>query len=211
MENLLGLKGLDLENLAERMSLLKRKTSIELGKSFFEVKIIYNNQEEFEKWLVKTDISLSTANRHIGRYRLYKQSSTEQGKRTIEELSLFVVSEIFAMKRWREEKYEELLSLINKGLTVQGVREYLTVNYTEESKTEKNWNFGIYVEDIKEEVENIDIRVLKEKDGKRIQNALKKLKKLISECTKLNIVNSRQSIRKKIEQINYNSNVLNLN
>ena len=67
------------------------------------------------------------------------------------------------------------------------------------------------MEELKEEAEEIDIRVLKEKDGKKILNALKNLKKLISECTKLSIINSRQSIRQKIEQINYVSNVLNLN
>ena len=104
MENLLGLEGLELDALAERMSLLKRKTSVELGKSLEETKTEYNNQEKFEEWLKKTDISLSTANRHRGRYRLYTQSDTEQGKDTIEMLSLYTISEIFAMKRWKEEK-----------------------------------------------------------------------------------------------------------
>ena len=211
MENLLGLEGLELDALAERMSLLKRKTSVELGKSLEETKTEYNNQEKFEEWLKKTDISLSTANRHRGRYRLYTQSDTEQGKDTIEMLSLYTISEIFAMKRWKEEKYEELLSLINQGLSVQSVKDYLKANYLEESMTIKDWNFSGYVEELKEEAEEIDIRVLKEKDGKKILNALKNLKKLISECTKLSIINSRQSIRQKIEQINYVSNVLNLN
>ncbi len=211
MKDILGIAGLDLEDLAIRLRLLKRKTSIEMGRIFLEVKTKYNNQEEFEKWLAKTEISLSTANRHIGRYKLYEEVATEHGKETVEDLSLLVVSEIFAMKRWREEKYKELLSLINNGLSVKGVRDYLTANYTEESKTEKNWNFGSYAEDLKREAEGIDIRVLKEKDGKRIVSTFKKLMKLISECTKLNIVKSRQSIRRKIEEINYASSVLNLN
>lgn len=211
MRNLLGLVGLDFEDLAKRLSLLKRKTSIELGRSFVEVKAKLNNQEEYEKWLKKTESSLSTANRHIGRYKLYELSDTEQGKNTVEELSLFVISEIFAMKRWNKEKFEELLSLINRGLSAQGIKEYLKANYLEESMTVKDWNFSGYVEELKEDVEEIDIRVLKEKDGKRIRKALKNLKKLISECTKLSIVKSRQSIRQKIEQINYTSNVLNLN
>ena len=211
MQDLLGIAGLDFDALAERLRGLKRNTSIEMGRSFLEVKTEYNDLEKFRYWLVKTEISLSTANRHIGRYKLHEQVTTEHGKETVEDLSLIVVSEIFAMKRWREEKYEELLSLINNGLSVKGVKEYLTANYTEESRTVKNWNFSSYIKVIQKIAEQIDIRVLKEKDGKRIESTFKKLMKLISECTKLNIIKSRQSIRRKIEEINYASSVLNLN
>ena len=121
------------------------------------------------------------------------------------------MSSIFKLERYNKEKFSELISLIENGLCKLGIEEYLAVNYTEESTTMKGEELTEYFEDINNGIKQIDIRVLKESAGKKILRAMERLKKLISGCTKLNIAKSRQSIRSKIEQINYNSNILNLN
>ena len=61
----------------------------------------------------------------------------------------------------------------------------MTVNYTEESTTMKGEELAEHFEDINNDIKQIDIRALKESTGKKILRAMERLKKLISECTKL--------------------------
>ena len=211
MEDLLGISGLNLEEKALRIRKLKRKTPIILGRTFTEAKEDLNDYTEFKKWSCKTGYNASTVCRQMQKSRLYYLLIEERGKKTVEELSLILVSSIFKLERCNKEKFLELINLIENGLCRLGIEEYLTVNYTEESTTMKGEELAEHFEDINNDIKQIDIRALKESTGKKILRAMERLKKLISECTKLNIAKSRQSIRSKIEQINYNSNILNLN
>ena len=121
------------------------------------------------------------------------------------------MSEIFKLEKFKKEKFLELLELIEKGLCREGIEGYLKKNYTEEPLTVKGEWLNDHAEEINKGLKQLDIRALREKTGKKILGALQRLKKLISECTKLSVKTSRENVKRKIEQINYNSNILNLN
>ncbi|MBP9479733.1 MAG: hypothetical protein KBF12_14100 [Sebaldella sp.] len=211
MQDLLELNNLELEEKAIRIRTFKKTLSIELGRVFTETKVELNNYTEFKKWVSKTGYDMSSVCRQMQRYRLYLMLNSERGKETIETLPLNLVSEIFKLEKFKQEKFLELLELIEKGLCREGIEGYLEKNYTEEPLTVKGEWLNDHAEEINKGLKQLDIRALREKTGKKILGALQRLKKLISECTKLSVKTSRENIKRKIEQINYNSNILNLN
>ncbi|MCP1225251.1 hypothetical protein [Sebaldella sp. S0638] len=194
---------------AERLKNEKQKSLSETlirGKDCKEIREKMNCYQDFEEWSFKTGYSVSTLNRDINRYELYELMEKETGKRIVESLPVILLGWINKLQNQNEEKFKELVGLIDLGIDNTGIKSFLEENITEESMQLKGEELREYFEDLEKEVRKIDRRNIKHSMGKKITRAIDRSFKLISGCTKLR----NRELSRKIEEINYGIGVVSI-
>ena len=198
---------------AERLKLEKEdflSKALVRGKDCKKIREEMNCYADFKVWVLGTGYSISTINRDINRYELYILMEKEAGKETVENLSTVLLAWINKLQKYDEEKYMELVGLIDNGLERSDIKAYLEENMTEESVYFKGEELRGYFEDMEKEIKQIDIRSMKHSTGKKIMKTIKRVFRLISECTKLNTVKRNRELSRKIEEINNGIGVMSI-
>ena len=198
---------------AERLKLEKEdflSKALKRGKDCKKIREEMNCYAAFKEWVLGTGYSISTINRDINRYELYELMQKEAGRETVENLSTVLLAWINKLQRQNEEKFTELVKLIDTGLGSVGIKDFLEENVTEESVYFKGEELREYFEDLEKEVKQIDIRSMKHSTGKKIMKTIKRVFRLISECTKLNTEKRNRELSRKIEEINYGIGVMSI-
>ena len=198
---------------AERLKNEKQKSLSETlmrGKDCKEIREEMNCYQDFKEWSFKTGYSVSTLNRDIPRYELYELMEKETGKRIVESLPVILLAWINKLQNQNEEKFKELVELMDLGIDNAGIKSFLEENITEESMQLKGEELREYFENLEKEVRKIDIRSIKHHTGKKIMKAIDRVFKLISSCTKLNVVKRNRKLSREIEEINYGIGVMNI-
>ena len=196
---------------AKRLKNEKEKSLSETlmrGKDCKEIREEMNCYQDFKEWSFKTGYSVSTLNRDINRYELYELMEKETGRRIVESLSLILLGWINKLQNQNEEKFKELVELMDLGIDNTGIKNFLEENITEESMQLKGEELREYFENLEKEVRKIDIRNIKHSTGKKIMKAIDRVFKLISSCTKLNVVKRNRKLSREIEEINYGIGVM---
>ena len=165
---------------------------------------------EFKVWSMKTGYSLSTLNRDINRYEFHELSETEIGKEIVKNMSVRLVSEINKLRMQDNEKFMELLGYIDKGLDIQGIKDFLEENIIIAMSQLDGEKVRGKLEQAVKEIVRIDIRKLKHSTGKKIMKAFDTVFRLISGCTKLNTEKNSRELSRKIEEINYGLGVVSI-
>ena len=194
---------------AKRLKNEKEKSLSETlmrGKDCKEIREEMNCYQDFKEWSFKTGYSVSTLNRDINRYELYELMEKETGRRIVESLSLILLGWINKLQNQNEEKFKELVKLMDLGIDNTGIKSFLEENITEESMQLKGEELREYFEDLEKEVRKIDIRNIKHSTGKKIMKAIDRVFRLISGCTKLR----NRELSRKIEEINYGIGVISI-
>ena len=194
---------------AERLKNEKQKSLSETlmrGKDCKEIREEMNCYQDFKEWSFKTGYSVSTLNRDINRYELYELMEKETGKRIVESLPVILLAWINKLQNQNEEKFTELVELMDLGIDNAGIKSFLEENITEESMQLKGEELREYFEDLEKEVRKIDIRNIKHSTGKKIMKAIDRVFRLISGCTKLR----NRELSRKIEEINYGIGVISI-
>ena len=198
---------------AEKLMLERKKSLSETlmrGKVCKEIREEMGCYQDFKVWSFKTGYSASTLNRDINRYELYDLMQKETGKRTVENLSTVLLAWINKLQNQNEEKFKELVELMDLGIDNTGIKNFLEENITEESMQLKGEELREYFENLEKEVRKIDIRSIKHHTGKKIMKAIDRVFKLISSCTKLNVVKRNRKLSREIEEINYGIGVISI-
>ena len=149
---------------AERLKNEKQKSLSETlmrGKDCKEIREEMNCYQDFKEWSFKTGYSVSTLNRDINRYELYELMEKETGRRIVESLSLILLGWINKLQNQNEEKFKELVELMDLGIDNTGIKNFLEENITEESMQLKGEELREYFENLEKEVRKIDIRSIK--------------------------------------------------
>ena len=191
---------------AEKLKQEKQKSLSETlmrGKVCKEIREEMSCYQDFKVWGLKTGYSISTLNRDINRYELYELMQKKAGRETVEGLSVILLGWINKLQKQNEEKFMELVKLIDSGLDSTGIKDFLEENITEESTQLKGQDLKEYFEELEKETRKIDIRSMKQGTGKKIIKAIDRVFRLISGCTKLSTTKRNRELSRKIEEINY--------
>lgn len=98
---------------------------LKIGQLSNEVREEVDCYNDFKVWASETGFNISTLNTYTYRYKLYGLMQKEAGKRTIESSSAILLAYINKLQLYNEEKFTELLSLLDKGLSKKEIKEYL--------------------------------------------------------------------------------------